>query len=380
MSSHLDHLLQQTLEEIADAQPVPQLARPAVRRARRTRAIARTSVGVGAVLAIALVAAPFAVRAGGLGNAPPEAGAPGTDKYVVAAYGGVGESGGYDPTANSSLLLDPATGEYDKLPYGNVIPSPDGANLLIRERDIGERRTGIRDRRGGQVRWIPGIDRNYTHPEWSPDGSRILLSYRPRQGAAGFAIVDAETLAVTTVTTGGANRDVEKNNALGLGFVWTPDGQGAALTLSRPGRKEALPDTVTGIRFYDLTGKVTRHLAAKDGTMTAGTDFAPDGGRLALSGTPNGNGDTVLQIVDANTGAVQQRFSAPWGTLLGWYDEEHLMLARPAGQGGRWSAVHIVDLAGKTVRTAPLEGLASSSSVHIGSAEGLTGKAAKLAF
>lgn len=373
MDHKLDDALRGALRDIADVPPPVGLATAARRMAARQRTARMTLAGVAAA-AVALVTVPTAMTMIGDGHMPGGA-TPGP--FVVTAYSGASRGTDAGPADDRSLLLDPKTGRYEEVPYTEVVPSPDGRQVLVRQGDNSPQhplRAGVMDRATGQVRWIDtyagALGRD---GEWSPDGRRILLTERPKQGPWGFVIVDASTLETTFVEVPLA----PETNTLGLGFVWTPDGEHVALTLGRNVGGESGSDIVTGIRFFDLSGKPVR-LIETTAALSASTDFSPDGTRIALSERYPSQG---VQIVAATTGQVVQRVSLPAaGRVLGWYDDDHLMVG-VFGDRGHEATLQIVGLDGSVMRTVRLSDKGIDAKwVYVTSSDGLSPGAARHSF
>ncbi|MFC7545057.1 hypothetical protein [Plantactinospora sp. GCM10030261] len=381
MTTHLEHAVREALDQLADAPPPPDLAQAALRTAGRQRTARRASVGVAAV-AVALATIPLTVSAldpqdslpvGDTGQAAA------VRPFVVTAYSGVGNPADPGPADDYSLLLDPATGTYEKVPYNEVVPSPDGSQVLVHEGDNSQAhpsRRGVLDRDTGVVRWMPGSAGYTSGASWSPDGRRILVTNQPKDGnGAGFLLVDATTLVVKPVEV----PDVVTENTNGLTFVWTPDGTGVALTLTA-NVSESEPGRVTGIGFYDLSGKVFHTLRVDGGALHDSNGFSPEGDRIALD---NRFSDEKIQIVDATHGVVQHEFSVPRSNgVLGWYDSAHLIVKDYGDQAAqKRPSLKVVDLTGKVIRTVEFaEGADSAQRVHVGSSAGLGTAAEKLAF
>jgi len=374
MDQKLDDALRRALRDIADAPPPVGLATAARRIAGRQRAARMTLASV-ATAAVALVTVPAAMTMIGdrhmPGGAPPRS-------LVVTAYSGALRGTDAGPADDRSLLLDPETGRYEEVPYTEVVPSPDGRQVLVRQGDNSRQhplRAGVMDRATGQVRWIDtyagALGRD---GEWSPDGRRILLTERPKQGPWGFVIVDASTLEATFVEAPLA----PETDTLGLGFVWTPDGEHVALTLARNVGGELGTDAVTGIQFFDLSGRPVRTIEAT-GALSASTDFSPDGTRIALS---DPHGGEEVQIVTATTGQVVERVLLPTpGVIVGWYDDDHLMVRVFSDRDSRADTLQVVGLDGSVLRTVRLldKGI-DAKWVYVGSSDGLSPAAARHAF
>lgn len=395
MSRDVNGALRNVFEELADSAPPPAGLLPAtLRRARRQR-ITRLTVGGG--LAGVLCAA----LAGLLGAIIPLSGGPADQAatggtaagpYVVTAYSGVRDPKVTDPSPalNYSLLLNRRTGRYDRVPYPFAMPSPDGSRVLVSRGDNSEAaptEVGILDPGSGDVQWIAAPDLGapkvwgYTDlGRWSPDGRQILFSYRPRAEAdSGFLLVDPETLRPVFRRL----PDLGTQNTHGHSLVWTPDSDGFALTISPSGAAGA--GNVTGIRFYDLTGRLLRTVPTSLALADAGW-FSPDGSQVALIDPVPVGARPKVTVADAATGAARQVVDLRRPVrLLGWTDERHLLVyvyanaEASAGPDQQRDALLVVDLTGRTVRTIqPAE--ESPQQLFVGSSDGLPASAAELTF
>ncbi|MFG3422166.1 hypothetical protein [Micromonospora sp. NPDC048063] len=380
MTTQLENAVREAFDQLADAPPPADLAQAAIRTAGRQRT-ARLVVASVAAFAVALAAVPLAIgvlTVPGDDLSPAGMGpGPAVKPFVVTAYSGVNNPGDPGPADDYSLLLDPDTGEYDKVPFNEVVPSPDGSQVLVHEGDNSlahPSRRGVLNRESGEVRWLPGSAGYTSGASWSPDGRQILITSRPKDGpGAGFLLVDAATLAARQVEV----PDVSTQNTNGSAFVWTPDGTEVALTHS-VSDSESEPGRVTGIGFYDLSGKPTRTLRVTGGSLNEGSGFSPDGSRIALD---NRFVSDRIQIVDVATGTVGQEFSVPTaGTVVGWYDSTHLIVKDYGDRGlTERPSLKVVDLAGKVTQTVQLaEGSDTAQRVHVGPSLGTA--AEKLAF
>jgi dipeptidyl aminopeptidase/acylaminoacyl peptidase len=339
----------------------------AIATGRRQRRIGRGLMAggvLGVVAAVTLTAPSIVDALGGPGNersaAPPAT-------SVVTAYSGIHDPAvdtntdpGFDkmsPAHNYSLLLDPRTGKYDRVPYPTVVPAPDGQRVLVWQGDNSLRyplRVGVLDRATGSVRWMADgampLNRlsAASDGEWSPDGRRILFTAED-----GVRILDADTLAATFVAVPG----LAANNARGLAAVWTPDGTGFTMPLTDGQRFPA-------IRTWDLTGTVRADTAVShDGDVEAvDWSFSPDRRLLAVTHA------TGVTVFDTRTGAVSRTVTPSAGILVGWRDGGHLVVVTAGPE------LRVVSLAGAVVRTVPLSD-ANPQRYRIGSASGVSPKA-----
>jgi hypothetical protein len=107
----------------------------------------------------------------------------------------------------------------------------------------------------------------------------------------------------------------------------------------------------------------------------AGSGFSPDHTRIALANRY----DKTIQVVDATTGAVQQRVNlATAGALIGWYDDQHLLVRSDGYRADSHSILQVVDLTGRMTGSISL--LAMPQNLYVGSSKGLIESAAGLAF
>jgi hypothetical protein len=360
MSNRMDSALRHALAQLPDLDPPPSLAAAAIRSARRQRRVRALVAGAATVAALVL-ATPVAFSA-----ISPERGRPPGDPamgpLVVSSIGAVS----IDQYADTSLLLDRATGEYVALPYRDVTPSPDGTRDLVLGRASSGPQIGVRDTRTGAVRWIEGYgiagNETVTGGTWSRDGQEILIT--ERQGPSGFAIVEADTLEATFVH----HDDIRTVNSLVLPYVWAPDGNEIALTQSLV---DGTGPSVTAIRFYDRDGTLTRTVQAT-AALRSEAGFSPDGTLMALQTFEEGG---PIQVVDVNTGGVYHTLHLD-GVFVAWADEHHLIVHA-------YASLQVVTLAGEVIQEVALpvnlqEQLAAV--LHIGSSDGLNPAAAMLTF
>ncbi|SNT56871.1 hypothetical protein SAMN05421812_11044 [Asanoa hainanensis] len=381
MNDRLAGALRQTFDEIADAGPPPQgLARAALAGARRSR---RGRVGGAVALALcAALASGVAVSGlgeeggqGGQGQAGqggPPLNAPGD--AVVMAYSGVRDLAVEDgsPAFNYSLLLDRATGKYERIAYRYAMPSPDGERVLVAVGDNSAphpSRVGIMNRATGSVRWFPDIPGTVGDGVWSPDGKRVAFRNTSKSGPITALVADAETLTSDEVPL----PDFREGD---VRMRWTPDSAGFAITLARS-PDEATAAQASEVRYYGLDGKQRHSLPVPDASFTAAPAFSA-GGQLAVSGPKGGDGPLEVAIVDPQSGAVHSRFTlAESGAIVDWVGEAHLLVRTFGRQAEQ---LKLVGLDGVVVKelTPPEDVFAQQ--IFVGPADGLPDSAADLTF
>jgi hypothetical protein len=392
MSTRIAGVLRDAFEEIADTAPPPTgLAPAAWARARRQR-IALLTGGTGVAAAVCAVLLGVVGAFAPTGNGHRAAGlSDGLRPRVVTAYSGIHDPSATDgsPAFDYSLLLNPKTGRYDRVQYPFAMPSPDGRRVLVGRGDNSvayPTKAGVMDRASGHVRWIPefgspgisGFPGYADRGSWSPDGRHILFTYQPKSGPPGLVLVDPDTLATKRVDLPDLGQGFSLSH--GLALLWTSDSKALAMTRSHSEREDR-DETVTGIRFFDLDGRLLRTVPA---AATLGA-FSPDGNRMALE---NGySGQHAITIVDTGTGAVLHTIRLIVGTVVGWADGNHLLivgdgLGRTAGTGSPPAAdpatLAVVDLDGRVGSTIPLSG--SAQQIYVGPSTGLPRSAARITF
>ena len=346
----------------------------AIATGRRQRRIGRGLMagGVLGVVAAVTLAAPSIVDALGVPGNERAAAPPATS--VVTAYSGIHDPAvdtntdpGFDkmsPAHNYSLLLDPRTGKYDRVPYPAVVPSPDGQRVLVWQGDNSLRyplRVGVLDRATGSVRWVADDGTAFSdlsadsEGAWSPDGSRILFTVMSETHGDGVAILDIDTLNGFAIEV----PEFAGNNARGSAAVWTPDGTGFTMPLTRVENGHRL----SSIGTWDLTGALRSNVTVSENVDVEAADliFSPDRSLLAVTRADG------IAVLDARTGIVSHTVT-PKGTLVGWRDDGHLVVVTPGHE------LRVVSLAGAVVKTVQVS-KANPQRYRIGSASGVSPKA-----
>ena len=224
--------------------------------------------------------------------------------------------------------------------YWDVVVSPDGRFEAGRPKRYvdGFAVVELVDRRTGEVRSINTVEKPffYVSPRWSADGGRLLLTMREgtRPGdrrTLGFIVVD--------VAAGTARiRRLDDDSIRDGEFFWTGD-QSQVLTRFTDGSAE-------GLRFYDLDGRVVRE-STEPGRMYHRPlgPFSPSGGSF-VARCPEGEPGVCVWETSGWTRTATVRASCD--SILGWYDDSHLLCWVHRGDDLR---VSVIDLHGRTLRT-----------------------------
>ncbi|MEO3812378.1 hypothetical protein ABGB17_25550 [Sphaerisporangium sp. B11E5] len=170
------------------------------------------------------------------------------------------------------------------------------------------------------------------YPQWSPDGSKILVSLNKAVGDSsegwGFAIIDVarKTAKIVRIT----EKDVGR-----WSYFWRGDGQAVGTW--------ALKDATERIRFYDLNGTVLQTLLDVGSPLTVESDdVSPDGTQFLTRCT--GSDQVCVWSTDG-----EERARVPFESerLIGWYDDGHIAGWRKTGDA--YEAV-VFDFQGKVTR------------------------------
>ncbi|WP_188194383.1 serine/threonine protein kinase [Nonomuraea sp. SYSU D8015] len=183
------------------------------------------------------------------------------------------------------------------------------------------------------------------NPVWSRDGTKLLLTavdltkkpYTTRD----FVLIDLQTRKASHVST-------EYQDDASLIFTFTPDG-----TIARG----FFGGERTGIDYYNTSGQVIKSLHWVG--MPRGRDWFSPSGKQFVTVCPKSAKE--LCVWDARTGA--RRATVPRktdeGDLLGWFNENHLLVREPGKKKGI-EHINIIDFVGATERVladvSPLKG------------------------
>jgi hypothetical protein len=311
----------------AGTPPAPDaLAAGAVRGAARVRRarVAGTFVAVAVVIAVAVgVATAATPRRRSLPATPPTGG------HLVVAGIGCTAFPGY------SMLLDPDTGAYRKVPYCVEDVSPDGRRATVSEYVAAGRefRDGALTIATGQVVWF---DDPYGRGVWSPDGRHVLMGADIDVASSGAWLADPDTGRVARISFGDlGDHQIDQ-------VVWTPNGD--LLATASCG---CLPAALYG---YDLGGHLVRSLPkAPRYPWPRGLypgRVSPDGRYLVETSESTGEGFVTSILLDGAGARAVGHFGLRGYFVVGWYDATHLVVREGARSGKRPTELVVMDLGG----------------------------------
>ncbi|MGI5212621.1 hypothetical protein [Plantactinospora sp. CA-290183] len=347
MTRDADRLLRQAVHDLAaEARPSTDLAAVAVRQGRRIRMRRRAGGVATALLAVAVIAAPFVwLRPGAdprpvaepppaqVGAAPrptptPTLWQPGAEPrptadwlaaplalpagWTVIGATTTGKSGrGY--------LLDGADGRYLETTgkYDEVWASPTGDLAAVRAYNR-PNETGLLEVPGGTVRWARTGPQTLP-PQWSPDGSRLLLTLvdRERGAVISFGILDRDLrfrhYAVKTSTPACPDS---------CRFTWLPNGKEVALPQPdlTAGRPEDAPPPHSGLQVFAVGSPAPNRTVPARGTVSGPAAWSPNGRFVVV------DGEQTPQLVDVATGSVLRELPS---ADVHWVDDARLLYLEP---------------------------------------------------
>ncbi|RFU36832.1 hypothetical protein DZF91_36085 [Actinomadura logoneensis] len=217
----------------------------------------------------------------------------------------------------TAYVLDASTGTFAATPYVEAAVSPDGRTVAgVPRPDETSRRVAVRDRRTGAERRV-SLPASTGHLRWSPRGRRILVSLYSgaiNEGLRGFAVIDADTLRVRVTWVGGAGRPERVQPE--AQFAWDATGRYAVA----PGAGSRL------LRFPASGGRPEPDVRLTEFHDTRELLYSPSGRMLACDYLHGMGNAIVLWDTSGRTTRELRRLRDL--TLLGWYDETHLLAVR----------------------------------------------------
>jgi hypothetical protein len=300
----------------------PGLARSAMAEGRRIRTRRRLAVTAGAVAAVVAVLLPAVVLAG-RDDRPPVS-VPADDPRLslkpvdppAPEFGGSAEPstaalpGGWRVMGAGPLALNSA----------GIYLQSNPAMKLTQVAPAGYRVLQQADRHSTVYFTDPGGDNSVgSGPEWgngiyhwSPTGDRVVTFWAPKDGVAGFAIIDARTGNVIAFTVDRAKYDCSRCT-----YGFTRDGKEVVMPLADRSGGEAV-ERVRGLQFFDVrTGNPTRTLIAPVQVPDSPYAFSPDGKFLVAE-----SGDTPGQYVLVN---LKTRETKPFPYAAVWVTDAELL-------------------------------------------------------
>ncbi|GAA3844424.1 hypothetical protein GCM10022226_79440 [Sphaerisporangium flaviroseum] len=172
-----------------------------------------------------------------------------------------------------------------------------------------------------------------TFPQWSPDGTKVLVTVNEAVGDTtkghGYAVIDVARRKAKVVHV--TDKDVGR-----WSYFWRGDGKAVGTWALKGGTQR--------IRFYDLNGTVLQTLLDVGSPLTVeGDDVSPSGTQF-ITVCPE---SSVQICVWSTEGEEKARVSFPTDRLIGWYDDQHIAGWRRKGRD--YEAV-VVDLQGGVTR------------------------------
>ncbi|MFC4591132.1 serine/threonine-protein kinase [Sphaerisporangium corydalis] len=172
-----------------------------------------------------------------------------------------------------------------------------------------------------------------TFPQWSPDGTRVLVTINEAVGDTtkgyGYAIIDVARRKGKVV-------HVKEKDVGRWSYFWRGDGRAVGTWALKGGTQR--------IRFYDLGGTVLQTLLKVGDPLTVeGDDVSPSGTHFIT--TCSGVHGRIC--VWTTEGRETARIAFPTDRLIGWYDDQHIAGWRRKGED--YEAV-VVDFQGNASR------------------------------
>jgi len=145
-------------------------------------------------------------------------------------------------------------------------------------------------------------------PRWSPDGNKLLyISYKGGSGPMLY-MIDLDL---------GRSKLISGRKGLNIGASWTPDGKKIALTLSTNGN----PD----IYLIDLSGKILKRLT-DHWAIDVSPTFSPDGKKMAF--VSNRSGSPQIYVMELESGKVKRlTFEGKYNTSPSWSKQNRIAYA-----------------------------------------------------
>ncbi len=191
----------------------------------------------------------------------------------------------------------------------DAVWSPDG-KWIVYEQDAGGGEIfdlyAIPSDGGEAVNLTNTPDVSEDTPRWSPDGSRLALSYRPKESSSqDIALLDWKSREVRNLT-----REQAKNREWGEA-VWSPDGKSIYADRSNAG------ETDSDVYRIDVATARTENLTPHEGEVVYSiSSVSPDGRTLLVTSNAKGGYQNV-GLLDVTTRALSWVTSLEWDARAG---------------------------------------------------------------
>jgi len=319
MTPPVEHLLRAAVRDLAAQAAPAHLAPAALARGRalrrRQRMLRTTSAVVAGLAVLAAIAVPNLLRRGGSPEPVqpgPVTSAPSTPESRRATpelFGGwvvlsAGRQGG------SFQVWSRDRREYMSIDAGyRVFVAPAGPYVLSTSDD--PHSATVLDLRGREPRTFNLPHAYILDPQWSPDGTRLLLTTMPKStGELVITIIDAGSGRVTNLPIGD---DHSRRCTDWCQFTWSRDGLEVILPITDPvaPRSESEPHLRWGLQLFSAAdGRPTRTLPI-EGEPWGPFAWSPNGRFVVVRGQVTGEDGRrrhETQLVEVATGAVVRAF------------------------------------------------------------------------
>ncbi|HEY0701112.1 MAG TPA: hypothetical protein VGD43_25280, partial [Micromonospora sp.] len=305
--------------------PPGDLAAYAITTGRRMRRRRRVVTALGAVVAVAALAAPFVWLRPDAG--PPVAGPAPTPTgsgptasagpVLPASEGNWRDAplelpGGWVVTGATSTGL-PARGgfvldrDHDRYvevddAYEEVWTAPAGQVAAVRDYDRPQE-TGLLDVSSGRVRWFR-TGQPILNPTWSPDGKRLALTILDKETASFALGVLGVDGSFRTFPVDASGKYLCTDYCL---FTWTPDGRQVVLQQTDPAapRSESEPHARRGLQLFSADTAAPARFVPVRGDAGGPFSWSPDGKLVVVKG------QQAAQLVEVDTGRVLNELPSP---------------------------------------------------------------------
>jgi dipeptidyl aminopeptidase/acylaminoacyl peptidase len=179
-------------------------------------------------------------------------------------------------------------------------------------------------------------------PRWSPDGSTVAISYRPKESSsADIALLDWKSRGVRKLTNEQA-KDREWGEA-----VWSPDGKTIYADRANAG------DTDSDVYRIDVATGRTQNLTPHEGEVISSvSSVSPDGRTLLITSNAKG-GYRNVALMDVATGALNWITSLKWDAQAGHFSPDGQTFTYSVNEDGR-THVYLAKRSGGDAEELPL--------------------------